>query len=460
MDTLRWILLGIGILILSGTYLWGIHRFRQSPIGRAQEPEFGAGMGSSDWDDDDVLIRPIGKVTGKISSTHNAAIDWTDDVRPVCRDSWTTGAEVTDSASHLCEPLLREPRDAMKSNQATATRPAFLKEDRMSQDNSLKLSALSADDQEWIDDTPPLCLVSKSSVERNGKDAAVFENRPPRLDPLPEGGVKLNREPFIRRPVSLGPKLRPALQTNSTKATVFTRLLTEREEAPLLRLKPIGSQGQAKMPIKRLVAESETEEEDLPRGQSADPVLEKSAGEQPIRERARWIDQIPAGLKNLAIKTKKEPEESVPIVVQPDQVLIIHLQPATPGHLLMGKDLLSAFSECGLEYGNMQIFHHVNEEGEALFSLANMVKPGIFDRQHRTELETLGVSLFLQLAEVERPMEAFRSMLECAHCLSVCLHGKLLDEYHNPMTRQTLTHYEKRVRDYIRRHTHRIRGKH
>src|SRR5699024_6103140 len=67
---------------------------------------------------------------------------------------------------------------------------------------------------------------------------------------------------------------------------------------------------------------------------------------------------------------------------------------AREGQCFQGPDLVVAMEKAGLEYGDMAIFHRLLDgkpEQGAVFSVANMVKPGSFDMATMTELETPGL---------------------------------------------------------------------
>jgi cell division protein ZipA len=138
----------------------------------------------------------------------------------------------------------------------------------------------------------------------------------------------------------------------------------------------------------------------------------------------------------------------------PEEVLVIHVR-ASADNVFYGNDLLELILEHGLRYGAMNIFHrHSGEDGEGpiLFSLSNMVKPGIFDLHTFEEFTTVGVSLFLALpVETGSYMEAFESMLATAKGIAKQLDGELKDENRSVLTGQTIEHYRERIRDFSRR---------
>lgn len=135
-------------------------------------------------------------------------------------------------------------------------------------------------------------------------------------------------------------------------------------------------------------------------------------------------------------------------------VLVIHVK-APKGEFFYGNDLLEAILDNGLRFGSMDIFHrHAGEDGEGpiLFSMANMVKPGIFDLHTFEQFTTVGVSFFLTLpVATGKHMEALDILLATAKSMASILGGELNDEHRSVLTRQTIEHYRERIRDFSRR---------
>ncbi|MEO0443771.1 MAG: cell division protein ZipA [Pseudomonadota bacterium] len=138
----------------------------------------------------------------------------------------------------------------------------------------------------------------------------------------------------------------------------------------------------------------------------------------------------------------------------PQDVLVMHVRAPKDGYF-QGSDLLELILENELRYGEMDIFHrHADEEGEGpvLFSMANMVKPGVFDLHSFEEFSTVGLSFFLTLPSAGGDnMSAFDLMLQTARNIASVLSGELLDEQRSALTGQTIQHYRERVRDFSRK---------
>lgn len=118
----------------------------------------------------------------------------------------------------------------------------------------------------------------------------------------------------------------------------------------------------------------------------------------------------------------------------PSEPLLIQLGVVATGAHFTGTDLLQAAVRCGLEPGDMDIFHSSDREGGGSFSMANMVKPGTFPFDGMDEFESPGLMLFAQLDGGLGSMEVLDEMLAAARHLATALGGEVLDEARKPLT--------------------------
>lgn len=186
---------------------------------------------------------------------------------------------------------------------------------------------------------------------------------------------------------------------------------------------------------------------------------------EPAHEEERTLDARSANKPRYESKyadhSKAYPQEehsqkqhSQKQVEAPQEVLVIHIR-AAKNEYFYGSDLLELILDNGLRFGAMDIFHrHAGEDGEGpiLFSMANMVKPGVFDLHTFEEFSTVGLSFFLGLpTETGSDMQAFDVMLSTAQDIAEKLQGELKDENRSVLTKQTIEHYRERIRDFARR---------
>jgi len=139
----------------------------------------------------------------------------------------------------------------------------------------------------------------------------------------------------------------------------------------------------------------------------------------------------------------------------PEKIVSLFLL-ARDNHMITGAELLQATVSTGMDFGDMNIFHRVDEGNEQpLFSLANAAKPGHFGRDEWNTFETSGVVMFLTLPGPGHALNAWDSMLATARRISEILHAELLDSERNPFTRQREAQIREEMRDYDRRKSQR-----
>ncbi|MEE3635736.1 cell division protein ZipA [Pseudomonas defluvii] len=136
-----------------------------------------------------------------------------------------------------------------------------------------------------------------------------------------------------------------------------------------------------------------------------------------------------------------------------EEVLVISVISRDEGGF-KGPALLQNILESGLRFGEMDIFHRHESmagNGEVLFSMANAVKPGVFDLDDIDHFSTRAVSFFLGLPGPRHPKQAFDVMVAAARKLAHELNGELKDDQRSVMTAQTIEHYRQRIVEFERR---------
>lgn len=136
-----------------------------------------------------------------------------------------------------------------------------------------------------------------------------------------------------------------------------------------------------------------------------------------------------------------------------EEVLVISVISRDEGGF-KGPALLQNILESGLHFGEMDIFHRHESmagHGEVLFSMANAVKPGVFDLDDIDHFSTRAVSFFLGLPGPRHPKQAFDVMVAAARKLAHELNGELKDDQRSVLTAQTIEHYRQRIVEFERR---------
>ena len=119
-----------------------------------------------------------------------------------------------------------------------------------------------------------------------------------------------------------------------------------------------------------------------------------------------------------------------------------------------GSRLKALFEACGLEHGDMDIYHRHEQDdttSPVQFSVASAVEPGTFRPEDMPTLSTPGISFFMSMPGPSNCMQAFEFMLETAQCVVRNLGGELKDERRSVMTPQTIEHCRQRIREFERK---------
>lgn len=164
-------------------------------------------------------------------------------------------------------------------------------------------------------------------------------------------------------------------------------------------------------------------------GGASDPA-EAVGGESP---------QGPVEQAELPISAEAEPpaprREPLP-GPPPEKVITLYLQ-ARDNRRVSGAELLEVALKSGMVFGDMDIFHRLPPDSkQPIFSLANLTKPGYFDKNAWNTMETKGVTLFMTLPGPLNALDAWDAMLAASRRLAELLHMDLLDVSREVFTRQ------------------------
>lgn len=140
-----------------------------------------------------------------------------------------------------------------------------------------------------------------------------------------------------------------------------------------------------------------------------------------------------------------------PVVVdqgeRPERFVVLYVA-AADGRKMTGQALLESLVEHEMRFGEMDIFHRLDESGQSLFSLVNAVEPGSFDLQAMDSLSTPAVSLFMRAHEVSDPVVVFDDMMNVARRIADDLGADVRDESRSAVTPQTTAHLRQELEDY------------
>jgi len=157
------------------------------------------------------------------------------------------------------------------------------------------------------------------------------------------------------------------------------------------------------------------------------------------------MEQLVAERDADAATDESSPQE--PAGASDEQLLVISVV-AGADHPFCGDKLLRAFDNNELVYGSKGIFERRHPQvgrDEAIFGVANLVKPGTFPAQDMAAFTSPGITLFLQLPCAMPALDAFDDFMNTAERLAVELAGELRDEQHRLLTHQALMQVRERL---------------
>ena len=129
---------------------------------------------------------------------------------------------------------------------------------------------------------------------------------------------------------------------------------------------------------------------------------------------------------------------------QPKDIIVVYILPKVDT-LLQGAQINSAVQALGLSFGEMNIFHYINE-GKTIFSLANMLEPGSFNPETIHDLKTSGLTLFMQIKEGD-PMDDLTEMLQRSYQIAGLLEARLCNHKRESLTEQDAENYRAQIRE-------------
>jgi len=194
-----------------------------------------------------------------------------------------------------------------------------------------------------------------------------------------------------------------------------------------------------------------------------DDLMERPGGQNPDKKRRSQSDTETSGtfggisstFGSLSSKfTSKRPSgasdaDNAPDQQQETKIVTLHVV-APEGQLMNGAHLLEQFEQRGYHFGEMNIFHSMHE-GQIVFSVAKLVKPGSFDIRDVDSFQTPGISLILQLPGPVAADVAFEVLLSEAHEIGNALGATVLDADRSTLSKQTVQHMREGINEYLHR---------
>ncbi len=226
-------------------------------------------------------------------------------------------------------------------------------------------------------------------------------------------------------------------------AGVYLFGIRDKKRKPRASRKRVHAQRVRKEPA----LDSERDSDDENQGDYDD--FDARQAELAIGESSDELSDIDSRIEPL-IEPGLEKKPKTPAVPTPEKIVTLFLQ-ARDNHIITGVELLDASLKSGLIFGAHDIFHRIHEEDvDPVFSMANLTKPGTFDKTIWNTIEIKGVTMFMMLPGPKNALDAWDSMLATSRNLAELLHADLLDDTQSVFTRQRSQQIREELREYER----------
>ncbi len=279
-----------------------------------------------------------------------------------------------------------------------------------------------SEDEEFVGKARP---AGSARNEHTAADASMDEDLGPRihLEELPEvepPAIVVTEKPRTERKQGRERKIEESVvRSSGVEIKVQKR---ERPSAPAA-------------PVRAVVEESDVSTVERP---------------QPAAKRSGLLDKL-----GINISREEEAAEvpTLDVKVQgykegaPPWVLVLNIT-APDGTHFNGGPLKKAVNDVGLEFGELDMFHY-RVDGEIQFSLVNMVKPGTFRMDDIEQMKTPGISLFIQVSELQaNAADVYQTMLDTARTLARKLGGEVRDESRSALTQSAIKRNQEKIAEY------------
>jgi cell division protein ZipA len=180
-----------------------------------------------------------------------------------------------------------------------------------------------------------------------------------------------------------------------------------------------------------------------PIAEPEEPTIDHSVDEAPAK--------APPARKAPKIEEDPPAEETAVPIRKPEMFVVIYV--LALDEPFPGQGLVEVLLNSGMTFGEMDIFHQLDDRGAQLFSLASALEPGTFNLSSLDQFSTPGVTLFMRVHELAAPLQVLDSMLSVADKVAQELNGEVRDETRSVMTPQTIEHCRQSLTEFLYKHS-------
>jgi len=183
----------------------------------------------------------------------------------------------------------------------------------------------------------------------------------------------------------------------------------------------------------------------------SDSDLKDSVQEFSLNANETDQEEADARVNNFEVGDEQSAATNEPLIDKQQDVFIFNVV-AKEGTKILGHELLQFFVTSGFRFGERSVFHrhlHSDGTGPILFSIANMVEPGVFDPDRMARLVCGGVSFFVVAPNPEINIKAaFDMMLTAVQQMTEEFDCVVLNAQREPLTEQQYRDDHQRLMRY------------
>ncbi|OOH87682.1 cell division protein ZipA [Pasteurellaceae bacterium 15-036681] len=179
-------------------------------------------------------------------------------------------------------------------------------------------------------------------------------------------------------------------------------------------------------------------------GQSEPPVQQT---QQPVFSQQQPVQENVYQEPSVTIQPEIEEIQAEPQSAQPNIITLYVVAPE--GQQFHGSAVANNLDALGFHFGEYNIFHRHLDNTTAspvLFSVANMMQPGVFEIEKMDQFTTVGLVFFMHLPSAGNDLVNLRLMIRTVESFAQAMGGFVLDEQHQIFNDESRQAYLLRVK--------------